>query len=106
MTYYKLYFIVFIFFCLFLEIESFTPAGRFAHSSVLVENKNNLYFFGGETGKFEGPCTNEVFSLDVARSFNAEVPPWNDLTSKAGIPFRSCWGTVSLINNQTVYLFG
>jgi N-acetylneuraminic acid mutarotase len=96
-----LFFIIY----LFLEIESFTPIGRFVHSSVLVENK--LYFFGGEIGGIF--CSNEVFYLDVSQPFNIQAPLWNDITPNAGIPFRSCWGTASLsnINNeQTIYLFG
>jgi N-acetylneuraminic acid mutarotase len=96
-----LFFIIY----LFLEIESFTPIGRLAHSSVLVENK--LYFFGGALNN--SFCSNEVFYLDVSQPFNIQAPLWNDITPNAGIPFRSCWGTASLsnINNeQTIYLFG
>ncbi|CAI2165243.1 13566_t:CDS:2 [Funneliformis geosporum] len=75
---------------------------RYAASSVLVENK--LYFFGGYIG---GKCSNEVFYLDLSRSFNLATPPWIDLTLNAKIPFRSCWGTVSLNNKeQIIYLFG
>src|ERR1051326_8398248 len=100
---YVLFYLFFIIY-LFLEIESFTPVGRIAHSSVLVENK--LYFFGGIDGSF---ISNEVFYLDVSRPFNIQAPPWNDLTSSAGIPFKSSWAAASLsnINNeQTIYLFG
>ncbi len=83
---------------MFFRAESFTPVGRIGHSSVLVENK--LYFFGGA----DGGCFNEVFYLDVSKSFDFAVPPWVDL---AGIPFKSCWGTVSLNDvQQTIYLFG
>ena len=89
---------------MFLEVESFTPTGRLAHSSILVENK--LYFFGGAlNGK---SCSNEVFYLDVSQSFDMAAPPWNDLTPNAGIPFKSVSGTASFsdINNeQTIYLF-
>jgi hypothetical protein len=104
MNYYNniLFYLFFIIY-LFLEIESFTPAGRIAHSSVLVGNK--LYFFGGENGL----SLDEVFYLDVSRSFNIQDPPWNDLTPSAGMPFRSSYAAVSLskINNeQTIYLFG
>jgi hypothetical protein len=60
-----LFYLLFIIY-LFLEIESFTPIGRLAHSSVLVENK--LYFFGGA---IDGrSCSNEVFYLDVSQPFN------------------------------------
>ena len=101
---YVLFYLFFITY-LFLEIKSFTPAGRSAHSSVLVGKK--IYFFGGVLdSKF---CSNEVFYLDVSQPFNIQVPLWNDLIPNAGIPFKSCWGTVSLsdINNeQTIYLFG
>lgn len=99
---YILFLLIFIYH-LVLEIESL-PSGRLGHSSALVGDK--LYFFGGEK---DGFCSNEVFYLDVSHSFSKEEPPWNDITLNAGIPFKSCWGTVSLsdINNkQTIYLFG
>src|SRR5687768_11114369 len=76
---------------LLFRVEPFTPVGRYTHSSALVEKK--LYFFGGYNG---GKCSNEVFYLDLSRSFNIATPPWIDLTQNAKIPFRSCWGTVSL----------
>jgi hypothetical protein len=106
MIYYYNYVSFYLFFIvyLFLEIESFTPAGRLGHSSVLVGKK--IYFFGGV---INGVGSNEVFYLDFSQSFNIEVPPWNDLTPRAGIPFKSYWGTASLsdINNeQTIYLIG
>jgi len=106
MNYYNniLFYLFFIIY-LFLEIESFTPIGRFSHSSVLVGNK--LYFFGGVLN--DRFCSNEVLYLDVSQPFNIQAPLWNDITPNAGIPFRSCWGTASLsnINNeQTIYLFG
>jgi N-acetylneuraminic acid mutarotase len=107
MIYYNyISFYLFFFIYFFLEIESFVPARRYAHSSILVRNK--LYFLGGGSGtaSLGGICSNEVFYLDVTQSFNVEVPPWNVLTSNSGIPFRSCWGTVSLVDNQTIYLIG
>jgi len=88
---------------LFYKVDPFIPVGRLAHSSVLVGNK--LYFFGGI--KNDGVCLNEVFYLDVSKSFNLAVPSWVDLTQNAGIPFKSCWATVSLNDKeQTIYLFG
>jgi len=85
---------------LFFRVEPFTPVGRLAHSSVLVGNK--LYFFGGANNS--GYCSNKVFYLDVSISFNSKVPPWVDLTQNAGIPFRSCWGTVSL-NKKEPFIY-
>ncbi|CAI2179216.1 2712_t:CDS:2, partial [Funneliformis geosporum] len=83
---------------------SFTPEGRLAHSTVLVENK--LYFFGGFVENAKS-CTNQVFYLDLSQSFNLAAPPWISLTQNAGIPFKSCWGT-ALLNDkeQTINLFG
>ncbi|CAI2179065.1 17390_t:CDS:10 [Funneliformis geosporum] len=87
----------------FKMIESFTPVGRIAHSSVLAENK--LYFFGGVID--DKACSNEVFYLDVSQPFVTETPPWTDLTLNSGIPLKSCWGTVSSNEVQkTIYLFG
>jgi N-acetylneuraminic acid mutarotase len=97
-------FYLFIIVHLFLKIESFTPAGRDAYSSVLVENK--LYFFGGTT---KNTTSNEVFYLDVSQPFHIQAPPWNDLTQSVGMPFKTLWATASLsnINNeQTIYFFG
>src|SRR5437588_8924799 len=106
MTYYNyVSFYLCIFIYLFLEVESFTPAGRLTHSSVLAGNK--LYFLGGVLdSEF---CSNEVFYLDVSQPFNIAAPQWYDLTPNAGIPFRSCLGTASsssINNKQTIYLFG
>src|ERR1051325_11237876 len=101
-NYISLYLFIFVYFV--FKIESFTPLGRLSHSSVLAGNK--LYFFGGILNGVG--CSNEVFYLDVSRSFDMATPPWNDLTPKAGISFKSCWGTTpfSAINNeQTIYLF-
>src|ERR1043165_791103 len=105
MIYISLYlFFIFVFY-LFLEIESFTPAGRLAHSTVLVENK--LYFFGGEKNSNSIlNISNETFYLDVSRPFNIASPPFYELTR---IPSKSSWGTCSLgvtNNEQNIYLLG
>jgi N-acetylneuraminic acid mutarotase len=86
---------------LFLEIESFTPVGRIAYSSVLVKNK--LYFFGGVDKSF---MSNEVFYLDVSQPFNIQVSPWNDLTPSAGIPYWAAASLSDINNEKTIYLFG
>src|ERR1043165_8953752 len=95
-------FFIFALVYLFLEIESLTPGGRYAHSSVLVENK--IYFFGGE--KNDTSSSNEAFYLDVSRPFNIASPPLYDLPV---MPIKSAWGTASLSyanNEQSIYLFG
>ncbi|CAI2188377.1 10687_t:CDS:2, partial [Funneliformis geosporum] len=83
---------------------SFTPEGRLAHSTVLVDNK--LYFFGGYVDNAKS-CTNQVFYLDLSQYFDLTAPPWISLTQISEIPFKSCWGT-ALLNDkeQTIYLFG
>src|SRR2546421_481585 len=104
MAYHYISFFLF-FIYLFLEIESFNPAGRYGHSSVLVGNK--LYFFGGFTDN--GFCSNEVFDLDVSQPFNTASPPWNDHTAKEGMQIRICYATVWLSesnNEQSIYIFG
>src|SRR5688572_2570940 len=91
--------ILLIFFHGFPRIETFTPVGRLAHSSVLVGS--GLYFFGGNN--------NLVFYLNISQSFSSENPPWVDLTSLAGVPFGSAFATASLVNvsnHPTVYIFG
>ncbi len=97
-----LFFILFI--SSFFEVETFTPLGRWTHSSVLVGNK--LYFFGGASEK---SCSNEVFYLDVSQQFSIEFPPFIDITANEGIPFKSCRGTTllrELNNEQTIFLCG
>ncbi len=60
---------IFILSYLFLRVESFTPAGRIAHSFVLFGDK--LYFFGGANNSYL--CSNEVFYLDVSKSFGSTM---------------------------------
>jgi N-acetylneuraminic acid mutarotase len=88
-----------------VEIKSFTPVGRRAHSSILVGTK--LYFFGGVNDA--NLFLDEVFYLDVSSTFNTMSPPWVDLTASAKIPFKSGYATVSLIDNNNdpiIYLIG
>src|SRR4051812_26193348 len=77
---------------LIIGVEPFTPRGRAAHYTALVGTK--LYFFGGSV--VNDFSSNEVFYLDVSKSFNIESPPWVDLTETAKMPFGSEWATVSL----------
>lgn len=102
--FYSLYLYLILIF-VFFGVESYTPIGRLTHSSVLVGN--NLYFFGGQYGN--GSISNEVFYLNLSRSFDVENPPWFDLTSTASIPFGSYFATVAsnnVNNNLDIYLFG
>ncbi|CAI2174747.1 4229_t:CDS:2 [Funneliformis geosporum] len=90
-----------------LRVESFTPKGRLAHSSVLVVDK--LYFFGGAGGDTDIELiqiATEVFYLDVTKPFDIKIPP---LTRLSNIPFGSVWATVeynNINNDQNIYLFG
>ena len=78
MSYYNyVSFYLFIFIYFFLEIESFTPVGRFGHTSALVENK--LYFFGGSKDLDTG-CSNDVIYLDISQPlFDMATPQRSDL---------------------------
>ncbi|CAI2194240.1 1958_t:CDS:2, partial [Funneliformis geosporum] len=60
-------------------VETYTPLGRYAHSTILVGNK--LYIFSGVANG----DSNEV---DISKQFNAENPPWTDLTLNSGIGFK------------------
>ncbi|RIA96169.1 hypothetical protein C1645_733472 [Glomus cerebriforme] len=86
-----------------IEVESFGE--RVGHSSIFVGTK--LYFFGGiQMNSF---CSDEVFYLDVSKTFNIASPPWVDLTATAKMPFGSSMTTMSLIyinNEPIIYLFG
>lgn len=87
-----------------IKTESFTGE-RCGHSSVLVDSK--LYFFGGI--KVNGFLSDEVFYLDVSKTFNIESPPWVDLSMHAKMPFGSAMTTMSLVyidNEPIAYLFG
>ncbi len=97
-----LLFILIIIFSLF-DVESFTPEGRFGHSSIIVDNK--LYFFGDLGEKF----SQEVFYVDLSKPFNAVAPSWIDISDSSTIPFFSVWTSIALINNDNdpnIYLIG
>ncbi|GBC02324.1 hypothetical protein RclHR1_04570011 [Rhizophagus clarus] len=99
-----LYFVIVVLNHLLFEVESFTPLGRLAHTSVLVENK--LYFIGGITND-PLKASKELFYLDVSKQFDVSTPPWVDTTIT--IPFRSSYATVAMRNvnnNPTIYLIG
>ncbi|CAB4495712.1 hypothetical protein RhiirA1_530100 [Rhizophagus irregularis] len=103
--FYSLYLYLILILVVFFGVESYAPIGRLTHSSVLI--KNNLYFFGGQYRN--GLVSNEVFYLNLSRSFDVENPPWFDLTSTASIPFGSHFATVAsndVNNNLDIYLFG
>ncbi|CAI2174742.1 4226_t:CDS:2 [Funneliformis geosporum] len=100
-------FITFVICSTFLRVESFTPKGRLAHSSVLVEDK--LYFFGGAgsgTNIELSQIAREIFYLDVSKPFDIKIPSWTELSN---IPFGSIWATVvsnNINNDPNIYLFG
>ncbi|PKY38191.1 galactose oxidase [Rhizophagus irregularis] len=99
-----LYFVIVVLNHLLFEVESFTPLGRLAHTSVLVENK--LYFLGGVIND-PLKASNGLFYLDVSKQFDVSTPPWVDPTIT--IPFGSSYATVAMrnINNKpTIYLIG
>src|SRR5688572_16372229 len=95
-------FIIFMFCFMLFEVEPFSPTGRLAHSSVLVGDK--IYFFGGALDFTR--VSNEIFYLDVSKSFDTANPSWVNFAS---IPFGSNWAAVELddINDDpNIYLFG
>ncbi|CAI2186017.1 6504_t:CDS:2 [Funneliformis geosporum] len=62
------------------KIDSFTPAGRLAHSSVIVGNK--LYF-------------SEELGMMVFAQMRCSILIIEFDKLKAGLLFKSCWATVS-----------
>jgi N-acetylneuraminic acid mutarotase len=87
-----------------IKIDSFTGE-RAGHTSVLIGSR--LYFFGGI--KINTFLSDEVFYLDISKSFTIESPPWVDLTIHAKMPFGSAMTTMSLVyinDEPIVYLFG
>jgi N-acetylneuraminic acid mutarotase len=103
LTFHIFYFLVLGIFLIF-KVDSFTGE-RVGHSSVLIGSK--LYFFGGI--KINSFCSDEIFYLDVSKTFNIESPPWVDLTIHTKMPFGSAMNTVSLvtINDELIaYFFG
>src|ERR1043165_7876496 len=91
-------FIIFVFGFIFFEVEPFVPRGRLAHSSILVGDR--IYFFGGTFDEIYN--TDEVFYLDISKSFDVTNPPWVQL---GGIPIGSSWATVAY-SDPNIYLFG
>ncbi|CAI2182423.1 19557_t:CDS:2 [Funneliformis geosporum] len=90
---------------LIFEVESFTPAGRLAHSSVLVVNR--IYFFGGVDDQSND--LSEVFYLDLSKPFDMATPSWKDMSATSAIPFRSAFATTASTNNDNnpiIYLIG
>ncbi|GBC05232.1 hypothetical protein RclHR1_06110006 [Rhizophagus clarus] len=87
-----------------IKIDSFVGE-RVGHSTVLIDSK--LYFFGGI--KIDSYCSDEIFYLDVSKSFDIDSPPWKKLIDYTKIPFASASAAMSLVNingKSTVYLFG
>ncbi|RGB21837.1 hypothetical protein C1646_678271 [Rhizophagus diaphanus] len=87
-----------------IKIDSFTGE-RVGHASVVIGSK--LYFFGGI--KINSFCSDEIFYLDVSKTFSIESPPWVDLTIHVKMPFGGAMNTVSLVtinDEPIVYLFG
>ncbi|CAG8535214.1 3098_t:CDS:2 [Scutellospora calospora] len=96
------------------NVESFVPEARYAHSVTLVDNK--LYFFGGQVSEInQGQelfhLYDELFYLDVSKTFNIEFPSWKGLTASKRVPVRSSWTTSSvgvgiMSDRSTIYLIG
>ncbi len=98
------FFYVFILVIYIIEVRSFRPAARLAHSSALVGTK--LYFFGGYATFY---TSDEVFYLDLSESFNVTAPPWINFSNSSVMPIRNTWGATVLVNNTddaNVYLIG
>ena len=93
-----------LFYSFIVEVKSFIPEGRLAHSSINVDNK--LYFFGGVNDN--DFVISEVFYLDLSESFDADAPSWIDVSASSAIPVKTAWATNVLINNSdpTIYLIG
>ncbi|KAF0559058.1 galactose oxidase [Gigaspora margarita] len=90
-------------------ILSFIPNGRWAHSSVLIDNK--LYFKGGNKlsdNSNEG-LTNELFYLDVSKPFtttdNVSIT-WINLTYTDGPLKGEATSCIGGKNNDIIFEFG
>src|SRR5947209_15929877 len=98
---YSLYYFYLIFFLNYIYgVESFIPAGRLGHSSLVTADKK-LYIFGGIKDDFFS--SNEAFYVDLNNPFSMTNPPW---TQAADIPFESSWAASASDNNNDIYLFG
>ncbi|CAI2170237.1 8570_t:CDS:2 [Funneliformis geosporum] len=91
------YFHVLILGIYIIGVKSLNPAGRLAHSSVLVGSK--LYIFGGYAIFF---TSDEALYIDLTEPFDATAPPWG---VSSPIPVRNSWTTTTLANDS-IYLFG
>ncbi|CAG8492473.1 139_t:CDS:10 [Diversispora eburnea] len=84
------------------ETITFAVEPRYQHNSLLVGN--NLFLLGGlsETSGTE----KEMFFIDLTKSFKANNPPWEDITSYSPIPIDFYHGTSISVNASTIYIFG
>ncbi|CAG8444894.1 14315_t:CDS:2 [Dentiscutata heterogama] len=112
---FSLLIIIFILSQNFLYGHSFKPEPRGGHMATLVKDK--IYFMGGSRPiPKDSPAWNlthqynlsdEVFYLDLSKSFTVDLPPFTDLSANSRMPFGSEKGTTVLGDNgQRIYLVG
>ncbi|CAG8574395.1 2115_t:CDS:2, partial [Dentiscutata heterogama] len=75
------------------------------HSAVLVDKK--LYFLGGWSLEDKHYASNQLFYLDVSKSFttfDVSLMPWTDLHSISGITYKTA--ATACVCDTTIYYIG
>ncbi|CAG8476489.1 22259_t:CDS:2 [Gigaspora margarita] len=82
------------------SIFAFVPSGRAEHNAVLIDKR--LYFHGGWGGVYYAP--DQLFYLDVSKSFIIYFMPWTNLSSTSGVTCRT--GATACADETTIYYIG
>ncbi|CAG8837378.1 16218_t:CDS:2, partial [Gigaspora margarita] len=75
------------------------------HNAVLVDKR--LYFHGGWSLEEKGMAPNQLFYLDVSKSFTTfdiSLMPWTDLSSISGVTRKT--GATACVDETTIYFIG
>ncbi|KAF0371050.1 galactose oxidase [Gigaspora margarita] len=87
------------------SIFAFVPSGRGQHNAVLVDKR--LYFHGGWRVEEGEMAPNQLFYLDVSKSFTTfdiSLMPWTDLSSISGVTCKT--GATACADETTIYFIG
>ncbi|PKY54201.1 galactose oxidase [Rhizophagus irregularis] len=90
-------------FSLTILVESATNA-RYAHVSALINDQ--LFIIGGQPTSFQTKGSNDVFYLDLKKSFNLQDPSLVDITKTSGMPFTISWASSTVVNKDGILIYG
>ncbi|CAG8580331.1 10354_t:CDS:2 [Rhizophagus irregularis] len=90
-------------FSLTILVESATNA-RYAHVSALINDQ--LFIIGGQPTSFQLKGSNDVFYLDLKKSFNLQDPSLVDITRTSGMPLTISWASSTVVNKDGILIYG